>query len=88
MPKHNISKRVRNLYTYTYQNNTKALLNHMFINKKLINSTLNSKAYFILQEYVPIIESSEQRYALVYAEIRNKQLNTHAMTYPHLAIVI
>ena len=38
-------KRGRKLWTYTYANNTKALIDYVFINKKWNNSALNCEAY-------------------------------------------
>ena len=39
-------KRKRKLWTYTYVNNTKAQIDHVFIDKKWNNSALNFEAYF------------------------------------------
>ena len=38
-------KRKRNLWTYTYADNAKALIDYIFMNKKCINSALNCEAY-------------------------------------------
>ena len=45
MPKEQIQKREEKLWTSTYPNNSKAQLDYIFINKKWINSTLNSEVY-------------------------------------------
>ena len=42
----NYQKREGKLWTYTYTNNSKALIDYVFINKKWKNSTMNCKAYF------------------------------------------
>ena len=41
----NFQKREGKLWTYTYANNTKALIDYFFINKKWSNSALNCEAY-------------------------------------------
>ena len=41
----NFQKRKEKLWTYTYENNTKAQIDYVFINKKCNNSAVNSQAY-------------------------------------------
>ena len=41
----NFQKRVGKLWTYTYAINTQAQIDHVFINKKWKNSTVNCEAY-------------------------------------------
>ena len=41
----NFQKREGKLWTYTYANNTKAQIDHTFINKKWKNSSVNCEAY-------------------------------------------
>ena len=79
-------KRERTLWTYTNPNNAKALIDCIVINKKKINSSLKCEAYSSFEGYLPIKESSQQRFAWVYAEIKKKTSKPHVTTGPHLPI--
>ena len=52
----NFQKREGKLWTYTYANNTKALIDYVFINKKWKNSAMNWEAYSSFEA-----ESSDHR---------------------------
>ena len=62
-------------------NSTKAQLDYILINKKLINTAHNSEAYFSFSGV-----SSNYRIVLTWlnTEIRNKQSKPYVMTGPHL----
>ena len=70
-------------------NSSKAWLDYLSINKKWIKIALKYEAYInLLKEYLPITESSRQRFAWVYTEIRNKQLKFYNMISYHLKILM
>ena len=72
-----------------FTNNSKVLINYISINKKCINNVSNCEAYSFKGVYSNHrIVSSQQGFAWIYAEIRNKQVKSHDMTYSHLPIVI
>ena len=74
--------------TYTNSNKSKVLLNYTFINKKWMHYAMNWEAYPSFEGLLAISELSQQRFAGVFAEIRNKQLKLHDMTSRHSPIVI
>ena len=78
----NIKIKGGKLWTYTYPNNSKAHQYYIFINMKW-----TVRYTPLLKEYLLITESSQQRFARIYAEIRHKKLKVHNMTGPYSRIV-
>ena len=84
----NYKKREGKLWTYTYENNSKAQIDYVFINKKWKNSVMNCEAYSSFEGV-----SSDHR--IVMAKIRlslrkmpHEQRPPNTMTGPFLTTEI
>ena len=63
MSQYKLTKKGRNLWTYTYANNNKAQIDYVFINKNWKNSAVNCEAY-------PSLKGASSYHRIVTAKIR------------------
>ena len=79
----NFQKREGKLWTYTYPNNTKTLIDYVFINKKWNNSALNCEAYSLFE-----VVSTDHRIFTAKIRLSLRKNATRTTTTIHYAWVL